>query len=69
MRPPFPSRIHQVRSIPSPVRRLGGTSEDLRTRGQEESYSKSAEYRASGTPRALGPLPLRFVRFAFAVRS
>lgn len=68
MRLPFPSRIHQVRSIPSPVR-IGETFEDLRTRGQEESYSKSAEYRASGTPRASGPLSLRFIRFAFAVRS
>jgi len=67
MRLPFPSRIHQVRSIPSPVRLE--TSEDLRTSGQEESYSKCAEYRASGTPRASGPLSLRFIRFAFAVRS
>lgn len=58
MRSPFPARIHQVCFIPFSVRRFSGTSEDLRTRGQEESYSKSAEYRASGTPRASGPLPL-----------
>lgn len=69
MRSPFPARIHQVCFIPFSVRRFSGTSEDLRTRGQEESYSKSAEYRASGTPRASGPLPLRFARFAFAVHS
>lgn len=66
--------LYQVRSIPYPVRRLRGRNpEDLRIREQEEErYSVSVGYRASGTPwTSFDQLPLYvlYVLYTLLIRD
>lgn len=50
MRSPFPSRIHQVRSIPSPVRRLSGTSKTSALVGKKRAIRRVQSIALVGHP-------------------